>query len=242
MTDPEAAVGAERFDGLPSPTGGVVALLLVALALGLLAGTPLQRRLLAGGTVGAVVTLLGGRLWRRGRPVAGVAATAGGCLLLALAVGGAASRPARVVDRLELLPGLVGLWTLAAALAPLRRGRSRLLVDAGAGLAGVAVLVCGVIEGASTPALVAAGTTTVLAWDAAGNAVSVGGQVGGRGATARAELVHVTASGAVGAVAVAAVLGVTRLGVERLPLAALVALLLAGVVLALVTDRGRRVG
>lgn len=67
-----------------------------------------------------------------------------------------------------------------------------------------------------------AAAAAILAWDAAENAVSMGGQVGSGGATdsRRAELVHVGFSGVV---AVVAILGVARVGVDGLPFAALVA-------------------
>lgn len=238
MTD--SAAPTNCFVRRPTLVSGVLALLAGVVAVGLVAGTTLQRQILLGAAVGVVVFLFGGRLWRRGHVAVGVLLAFCGCLLVAIAAGYAAVQPPRIVHRLELLPGILGLWTLAVALVPLRFRWSRLLVDVGAGAVFVSVLTSGVVTGATTAAIVVAGAATILAWDAGENAVSVGGQVGdGEASTARAEIVHAGVGGGVAVAAVVSVLGVTSLGVDDLSLAALVALLVAGVALALVSHRGR---
>jgi len=92
-----------------------------------------------------------------------------------------------------------------------------------------------------TTALLLAALATIVARDAAENAVSVGGQIGGqRGArTVRAELAHVgVAARAWARGAVVVVLGVARLDIDGLPLArALVALIVGSVVLVLGSNR-----
>lgn len=228
-----------RFVRRPTLASGLVGLLVAVAAVGLIAETPAQRRALATAAVGVASFAAGGRLWHRGRAVLGPLAALLGSLLVVAAAADAVTRPARFVERLELLPGILGLWLLAAALVPVRFRWSRLLADAGAALLFVAVLTSGVVYGASPTALVIAGVGTVVAWDAAGNAVSMGGQLGAdRGAaTAGPELVHVALSGAVGAAAVLSALAVERLGVAGLPFPALLALLVAGVALALVSHR-----
>jgi len=235
MTDPAPSATAD-FRPLPTVLSGAIALVAAAVAAGLIAETAAQRTVLAVALVGVAAVAVGGRLWRLDHAVFGVVMALCGTLVVAVAVGEALSRPETVVGRLELLPAVLGLWTLAAALVPVRFGRRRLLVDAGAALVFLAVVTSGVVRGASTPALVGAGAATILAWDAAENAVSIGGQVGSDPgtATARAELVHAGAGGGLAVGAVAAVLGVSRLGIDGLPFAALLALLVAGVALALV--------
>lgn len=248
--EPEPAPASSRFVRRPAAVSGALAVASAAVAVGLVAGAPAQRPALAAAAVGVSLSALGGRLWRRsgdggGGTSAGIGAGAGavltvvGLLALLAAAGYAAVRPPRIVHRLELLPGIAGLAVLAAALVPLRFRWSRVLIDVGAGMVFLTVLVGGVVRGTSTPALLAATAATVVAWDAGENAVSLGGQVGtGEGAaTRRAELVHAGAGAVVACVGVAAVLGVTRLGVDDLPLAALVALLVAGVALALAIHR-----
>jgi len=230
----------DRFARRPTLASGVLALLAGVVAVGLIAGTGLQRRILLGAAVGVAGFALGGRLWRRGHAAVGILLVLCGWFVVAVAAGYAATQPPRLVHRLELLPGILGLWTLAAALVPLRFRWSRLLVDVGAGAVFISVLTSGVLRGAPTAALVIAGAATILAWDAGENAVSLGGQVGaGEAATARTEIVHAGVGAVVAVVAVGSVLGAARLGVADLPLAALVALLIAGVALALVSHRKR---
>jgi len=226
-----------RFVRRPTLASGLVSLLVAVAVVGLIAETAAQRRALATATVGVASFAAGGRLRHRGRAALGPLLTLAGSLLVVLAAVDTVTRPAQFVERLELLPGILGLWLLTAALVPIRFRWSRLLADAGAALLFVTVLTSGVVYGASPAALVTAGVGTVVAWDAAGNAVSMGGQLGAdRGApTADAELVHVAQSGAVGAAAVVATLVVERLGVAGLPFPALLALLVAGVALALVS-------
>lgn len=234
-----ASASAERFDRRPTAVSGAAALVAGAVAMGLLAGTTAQRLALAATVVGAAAFALGGRRWQRDRGVVGAGLAVVGVLLAGAAAGYVATQPPEFVRRLELLPGLAGLVTLAAALLPVRFRWSRLLVDVGTGLLFVAVLTSGVARGASTTALLAAAAATILAWDAAENAVSIGGQIGAHGETdtGRAELVHVGVGWGVAAGGIAVALGVARLGVDDLPFAALVALLVAGVALALVTHR-----
>ncbi|WP_348612593.1 DUF7519 family protein [Halobaculum rarum] len=235
MTDSALSATAE-FRPLPTAVSGVIALVAAAVATGLVAETAAQRSVLAVALVGVAAVAAGGRLWRLGHALFGAVVALCGTLVVVVAVGEALSRPETIVGQLVLLPGILGLWTLAAALVPIRFGRRRLLVDAGAALVFLAVVTSGVVRGASTPALVGAGAATILAWDAAENAVSMGGQMGSEPgtATARAELVHAGVGGGLAVGAVAAVLGVSHLGIDGLPFAALLALLVAGVALALV--------
>ena len=229
----------EPFARLPTAVSSVLAVVIGAIAIGLIAGTDLQRQALAIAFIGVISLVLGGRLWKGNRSGVGAVLAICGCLLVVVSVGYAVTRPPQIIHRLELLPGILGLWVLAGALVPVWLRRSRLLIDVGTGLLFVAVLTSGVVRGASTTALVIAAAATILAWDAAENAVSMGGQMGSVGvlATGRAEFVHVALSGAVAGGVVVVVLGVARLGIDGLPFAALVALLVAGIVLVIVSHR-----
>ncbi|SHG37784.1 DUF7519 family protein [Halobaculum gomorrense] len=234
-----APSAANRFLRHSTVVSGVVAVILGAVAVGLIAETTLQRQFLMGALIGVSTFGLGGRLWHRWRGAVGLGLVVCGCLVVTAAAGNAVTQPPRIIHRLELLPGILGLWTLAAALVPIGFRWSRLLIAVGSGLLFVAVLTSGVVRGASTTALVVAAAATILAWDAAENAVSLGVQVGAHPetVTVRGELAHVMLSGGLAAGAVVAVLGVTHLGVDSLPFEALVALLVAGVVLLLASHR-----
>jgi len=80
-----------------------------------------------------------------GRPLRALGAliALGGGLVVLVAVGQAATQSPQVTHRVELLPGIVGMWTLSAALAPVRFRWSRALIDPGAGFVFLGVLVTG---------------------------------------------------------------------------------------------------
>lgn len=221
----------------PIRTSSGLAFAAGVLAVSLIAETTVQRWILAVAVVGILTFGVGGLLWRRGRPGVGVAVAIGGTVLVVYALGLAATRPAFLTHRLELVPGLIGLWLLAAALLPIRLGWERSLVDAGTGFLFLAVLTSGIVQEASFGALLAAGVLTILVWDAAENAVSMGGQLGIHAPTARGEFVHSAASSAVAVGAIGLVSLVGALGIDRIPFAALVALLVAGVAIALAYNR-----
>jgi hypothetical protein len=223
---------ASVFVRRPAVKSSAVAVALAVVAVAVVADASVQRRVLVVAVAGTVAFAAGVTTWRRGLPVVGGLVAVGGAAVVLLAVALAVTRPALNVHRLELAPGVLGLWVLAAGVAPVRRGRERLLVAAGTGLVFLAVLTSGVVRTSDLPSLLAAGALTVLAWDTAENAVSLGRQLGEAARTDRAELVHGAASALVAGCAVLLALGVHRLGVEGLPFAALAALLLAGVALA----------
>lgn len=228
---------AVKFALRPTRISSVFALVAAGSAAGLLTGTILQRRLLTVALVGVIAVGIGGRFHAdTGRP-SGIVLGAAGTLFVAVAVAAAMVVPQQLGDRLTLLPGLLGVWVLVMALVPIRAGWSRRLVTLGTGLLFIGILTTGVLRAASPPTLVVAAAATFLAWDAADNAVSLGQQVGANSATAtaRAELTHLGVSSAVGVGAVAVVVGIAWLGVDGLPFAALLALVIAGLLLALGT-------
>lgn len=124
--------------------------------------------------------------------------------------------------------GVAGLVALAAGLAT----GSRRSVGIGGTLLLGAVLVAGYTGGGPEPLLVGA-LTGVLAFDAAGNALTMGEQLGRESSTARAELVHSAASLGFGATATVVGYGVFAAAGGGQPLTAL--LLLVGGAVALVS-------
>lgn len=166
--------------------------------------------------------------WHRERRLGGALTVAIGGVLVALGLGVAASGPSVMTQRLELLPGLLGLVVLVAGLVPVRAGWERALVTTGAALLFVGVVTSGVVRGASRPALLVAGIASVLAWDLGEQAISLGGQVGRGARTRRAELVHGGGTLVAGAGILVAALGVTGLGIRGLSLTGFAVLLVAG--------------
>lgn len=235
------AADASLFRRRPARTSGAIAVVLAAVAIALVADDPGQRRILAVALVGVTGFVAGGTLWRRDRSagvtVVAVAVAVIGTLVLVSALGLGLTRPPRYVERIELLPGLAGLWLLAAGLVPLRLGSERVLVDAGTGLVFLTVLAGGVIQSSPPRTLLLAGVVTIVAWDIAENAVSLGGQLGVAAGTVRAEAIHAVGTGVVGAATVGLVLFINGLNVDGVPFAGLIAMLVAGVALTLFYNR-----
>lgn len=216
----------------PRRAGSALSMLVAAVAVGVVASAPGQRSALAVGAVGAVVLWAGLRWSERsalGVLVAGLGVIA---VLVGLAFGVAGT--ASIRHGVEVVPGIAGMALLGAGLGRLRTGRERLLVSAGTALVLGTVLVSGAIRGASTLALLAAGATTVLAWDLAEQAINLGEQVGESAGTYRGELVHGTATAGVAGAAVGATWVVRGLDVTGLPLSVVLLLLGAAVALTLV--------
>lgn len=220
------------FVSRPAVRSSAIAVALGVLAVTLVADTSVQRQVLAVGVVGAVAFAVGVESSRREESVTGELAVAGGTVLVLVALVLAFTRPMLTVHRFELVPGLLGIWALAAGVAPARRGWERRLIATGTGLVFVAVVTSGVVRTTDLWPLLVAGAASIVAWDVAENAVSLGNQVGDDARTVRAELTHGAVTGVVAGGAILLVYVVERLGVDGLPFAALAALLLAGVALA----------
>ncbi|MUW14039.1 hypothetical protein GJ633_04720 [Halorubrum sp. CBA1125] len=125
-----------------------------------------------------------------------------------------------------LVAGTLGLLLLLSGLV--RGSNAAVTVGAfGLFLGGVTA---GVQSAPTVPVLVSV-TFAVLAWDAGGNAISIGRQLGREADTIRIEVTHVAASGLVGVVTVGLGYGLYRTGTGEQPVAALVFSVLAAVLL-----------
>lgn len=220
------------FVARPAVGSSALGVAMAVLAVALVAASSAQRLVLAVGVAGAVAFAVGVEASRREASLVGELAAAGGTVLLLVAVVLAVTRPMLTVHRFELIPGLLGIFVLAAGVAPVRRGWERRLVSIGTGLVFLTVVVSGVVQGADLWPLLVAGAASIVAWDVSENAVSLGYQVGEDAGTFRAELTHGFATVVVAGAAILAAYVVQHLGVSGLPFAALAALLLAGVALA----------
>jgi len=213
----------------PAPRSGVASFLVAVLAVGLVATGGTQRLALVAAAAGGAVIVAG--VWLAdSRLVYGLVALIGVVSVLAGVVI-ALTRPAVPGARAEVVPGLLGIAVLAAALAPVRAGWERYLLASGAGLLVVTLVVSGAIQDAPTVQLLTAGAATVLAWDLGEQAVNVREQVGRDAATLGFEALHGGATALVGAVGVGVALLVRAVGPTGIPLPALVLLLGAGVTL-----------
>lgn len=216
----------------PSRLGSTLSVATAVVAVGLVA-TDGGQRLAIGVAVLAAVALAVG-LWWRDQPLLTILFVPAGVALLAVSVAIGFLQSTSPGGAAEVIPGLLGLGVLVAALAPVRAKRTRLLVGAGTGLVFLSVVVSGAVVGSSVTELLAAGVATVLAWDLAEQAVNLGEQVGSAAQTRRVEAVHGVATLGVGVAAVVLATLVNGAGVTDVPLFGLAMLLAAAVTLSLV--------
>lgn len=213
----------------PTALGSALAVLAALASVRLVAAAPPQLPPLAVAAVAVVLLGLGAAVRERDRSDAGWFLVGVGALAAFTSVGFAWTAPETFGQKVVLLPGVVGVGFVACALVPVRSGWERRLLAVGVAWLVVGLLVASVMQEAGRWEMLGSMATVVLAWDAGKQAVSLGEQVG-RGATTRSvEVLHVGASGVVGALAVAAAVGVYDLDVTGFSLAGL-ALLLGGAI------------
>ena len=212
----------------PTVPGSVLAVLAGIAAVALLVEGGGQWQALGVEAVGLALCATGYAAWHRDVRVGGALLALAGAIAIIAGLALAMSAPEAMTERIEVLPGLLGLAALLAGLLPVRSGWERTLVTVGAGLLFVGVVTSGVVRGASEIQLLLAGVATVLAWDLGEQAVSLGGQVGRRARTRRAELVHAGGTLVAGVAIVVVALVVAALDVQGLSLTGFAALLVAG--------------
>ncbi|KAB1192309.1 hypothetical protein GJR96_02165 [Haloferax sp. MBLA0076] len=143
---------------------------------------------------------------------------------IALSAAGLATLALAFTTTVAALAGLVGTVLLAAGLT---RGSRRFLDTAGS-VFFLALLAAGV-SGSGLEALLLGGVASILAWDTAENALSVGGHLGRETDTTRLEVVHAATTLLVLTVGVAIVYVLGSVASGGQPVAAVV-LLLVGVI------------
>lgn len=128
---------------------------------------------------------------------------------------------------LRFLPGLVGVPLLVGALLPVRRSGSRLVCKLGTGGVFLTVVLTGLFQAVGELHVLVAAVATIVAWDAADNAVGIGEHLG-RAATAwRLQATHTTGTAVVGLAGVAAIYLVRHVAASDLSLAGFVLLFVA---------------
>ena len=219
----------------PRPTV-VSSVLAVAVAAGVVAAVAgpdvAVERWLGLELVGLAVLAAGAVGYRRGRRVVGVVGALVGVAVSGGAVAGFLGEPLPTSELLRVLPGLLGVAVLAAALVPVRGEGSRLLVKAGAGGVFAAVVLAGLFQTTGLPVLLGTAVGSVVAWDAGDHAIGVGQQLGRRATTWRGEVTHVVGTAVVGVAGVVAVVAARSVADDGLSLTAFALVFLALVLLA----------
>lgn len=208
----------------PARASAAASIVAAALAVRLVATTSAQYRALNVVLLGMAVCAVGywgyrtGQLW--GLPIGG-----GGVVMALFGLVLVLSDPISTVERVEILPGVLGLLVLGAAMAPIRRGWERRLLTVGTALVFVGVLTSAIVHGITVRPLLIAGALTVVSWDLGEQAIGLGQQLGSEAETLSAELAHGAASVGVALFAVLAAYTVRYPGITDVPLSGLVVLL-----------------
>lgn len=154
------------------------------------------------------------------------------------------ARPSRFGAAMSLFAGMVAVGALAGIPAASAAAAAGLLSLVGGTLRdhprlrslGAAGMLAGLLIagafGATAQPLVVATVAGVVAWDAADNAASLGGQLGAAAGTIRAELTHTAATTVVATTAGGVAFIAFRLVEAQRPLAAVVLLLVGATALA----------
>jgi len=213
----------------PTPLASALALLLCGVSTAILAPTLDQRLAVVTALVGVGLVVASGRDIETPVPQGRLWTALGAALVL-----GSLVRSETLADprqRVELLPGLVGMALVGLGVRPLRQRFARRLVSAGLAAMVVGVALVGVFEAAGPLRLLGATAAAIAAWDVAGHGISLGEQLRTDAETRAVELLHTGTTSAYGAVTVVVGLVVYENGASGLPLSALVLLLAAAVTL-----------
>lgn len=131
----------------------------------------------------------------------------------------------------SLLSMVLAIFGLIGVVAGLFAVESQRTTAIGTGVVFAGVVLSGIL-GSTTPLLVFGSLATILAFDFAQNAFSVGNQLSAETDTTRGELVHAAASLAAGVVIVGLAYGIYVAGLQGLSYGSLAFLLFGGLLLA----------
>lgn len=172
----------------PAPLGGAVTLIAALAGVAVLAGSVRQLLPVASYAASLLVVVVGASLRRRDRRLFGGATTLFGFGAVLASLGLAAALPESLGVQVTLTAGLSGATLFVLAVFPLRREWSRGLARFGTVvLVGCTVLAV-VLETVGDLRAVVAVAATLVAWDAAERARTMGEEVGRGAATAGVEL------------------------------------------------------
>lgn len=208
-----------------SVLAGLLAILLVAPGSGQVAALGIALG-------GAAVLAVGVEVNHRGHRLVGIVLGTAGVVGVLAALGWGIAETQAVEQRVEILPGLVGIAVLVGGVTAFVRDYERWFVSTGAGLILMTVVVSGLVEDAPVTLMLAATAATYVAWDCGEQAINLGEQVGRQARTWRPELVHAGAGVVIGGMGVVLAIAFSTVGVSGLPLLGLTTLLAAAVVLA----------
>lgn len=222
----------------PTYAGSALAVVAAVCVTGVLASQPVQVSITGVEAVGALLLLGSGLVRRRGHHVVGGAFVVGGCGLVCLSLGLSLLAPGGLFERIAFLGGALALACVVLSVFPLKQSWARGLNGLAAVLFSCSLAVLAWISTPSSLQILLGVGLTIVTWDMAEHAITLGTDVGRSARTYPVTGVHAIGSLGVGLVAGVVAVLVSRVALPAIPIAALALLLSALLVLLLVLFLG----
>ncbi|EMA51272.1 MULTISPECIES: DUF7519 family protein [Halococcus] len=216
----------------PTYAGSVLAVVAAACVTGVLASQPVQVSIAGVGAVGAVLLLGSGLVRRRGHRVLGGGFVFVGCSLVCLALGLSLLSPGGLFERIAFFGGTLAMACVVLGVFPLRQSWAGSLVGFGIVLFSCSLIFLAWISDPGRVQLLLGVGLTIVTWDVAEHAITLGNDVGRSARTYPVTMIHFVGSLGVGLAAGTVTLVVDSVQLPAIPIAAL-ALLLGAVLLLL---------
>ena len=225
-------MGASSAVKQPTYAGSVLAVLAAACVTGVLASQPVQVSIAGVGAVGAFLLLGSGLVHRRGHRVLGSGLVLAGCGLVCLALGLSLLSPGGLFERIAFFGGTLAMACVVLGVFPLRQSWAGSLVGFGIVLFSCSLVFLAWISDLGSLHLLLGVGLTIVTWDMAEYAITLGNDVGRSARTYPVTVIHFVGSLGVGIAGGTIALVVDSVQLPAIPIAAL-ALLLGAVLLLL---------
>ncbi|PCR88786.1 DUF7519 family protein [Natrinema ejinorense] len=209
----------------PTYAGGAFAVLAAACVTGVLASRSVQVSIAGVETIGSLLLLGSGVVRRRGYRVLGGSLVVGGSGIVCLALGLSFLAPGGPFERLSFLGGTVAMACVVLGVFPLYRSWTRPLVGIGVALFSCSLVGLAWATNIGGPRLLLGVGLTIVTWDVAEHAITLGDDVGRSARTYTVSVTHLAGSLGVGLAAGTVAVAVSSVQLPPIPIAALALLL-----------------
>lgn len=216
----------------PTYVGSGFAVVTAACVTGMLATQPMQVSIAGVEVVGALLLLWSGLVRRRGHPILGRGLVLVGCSLICLTLGVSILVPVELFKRIAFFNGVLATACIVLGVFPLRQSWARSLVTLGIVLFSCSLVFLAWVSSPSAPQILFGVGLTIVTWDIAEYAITLGEDVGRSAQTYPVTVTHLTGSLGVGLAAGTVALAVASVQLPAIPIAVF-ALLLGAVLLLL---------
>jgi len=216
----------------PTYAGSCFAVVAAACVTGMLATQPIQVSIAGIEVVGALLVLGSGLVRRRGYSILGGSLVLVGCILIFLTLGLSILVPIEPFKRITFFSGVFATACIVLGVFPLRQSWERFLVVLGVALFTCALTVQTWVSSPGTPQILFGAVLTIVTWDLAEHAITLGEDVGRSTQTYPVTGIHLAGSLGVGLAAGTVALAVATVQLPAVP-STVFALLLGAILLLL---------